>query len=282
MHDLPMAAKSSTKRRPKLVPDTLGRGEGRLVTVKGTTRCTSCKGEIELEFVGASKSFGVTTTRLALKNGTLCVPCTDREDAEEFDRETAQRRAEHRLLRIERSGVPPRWQAVTFARLERDELRAPAFDAAAAWAQSDKPSGLLLYGAVGRGKTLIAAAAAMERLQRRRLRWLPVAKLLTDLRGGFDSPLYKAALAAIDSSSTDAALVLDDLDKLKPTDHSLQPLYVAINGWLERPLPLLVTMNRSPDELAEWAGESFGEALASRLVGYSEVVEVKGRDRRLG
>jgi DNA replication protein DnaC len=113
------------------------------------------------------------------------------------------------------------------------------------------------------------------------LRWLSVAKLLTDLRGGFDSPLYKAALEQIDPAATDHALVLDDLDKINPTAHSLQPLYVAINGWLERPLPLLVTMNRSPEELADWAGPDFGEALASRLVGYSTVVEVKGRDRRL-
>jgi DNA replication protein DnaC len=134
---------------------------------------------------------------------------------------------------------------------------------------------------VGRGKTVIAAAAAMERLQRRHLKWLSVAALLTDLRGGFDSPEYKRALRSIDAQKAMGALVLDDLDKLKPTESALQPLYVAINGWVERPLPLLVTCNRSPDEIAAWAGQTFGEALASRLLGYCQVIEVRGRDRRL-
>jgi len=287
---MPMPAKSQTqtKKRTKRSPQRLpigpfGHGEGRKVTVEGISKCPDCGHETKILFHGHSDSLGVRVSRHAIKHGAQCEPCTDREDQATHDAELKERRDEMRQQRVDRAGVPERWKAITFDRVEQDGPRLPAIEAALAWAQSDDPrEGLLLWGDVGRGKTVIAAAAAMERLQRRRLRWLSVAKLLTDLRGGFDSPMYQKALRSIDPDTTDAALVLDDLDKLRPTEHSLQPLYVAINGWIERPLPLLVTMNRSPDELAEWAGETFGEALASRLVGSCKVVEVKGRDRRMG
>lgn len=285
LHPVPMPAK--TPKRRKRAPERveplsfLGEGEGRIVTIDRTVACMTCGEDVHVQYRGRARSAGVRITRTALKAGMNCTRCQDRLDAEELDGEIAERRERMRLSRIERSGVPERWRAVSFAEVERDPERELAIDAALQWAQADTPRGLLLWGEVGRGKTVIAAAAAMEYLQRRRLRWLNVAKLLTDLRGGFDSPSYTAGLKLIDSTSTDAALVLNDLDKTKPTEHSLQPLFVAIDSWLERPLPLIVTMNRSPDELADWAGETFGEALASRLVGYSTVVEVRGRDRRL-
>jgi len=258
-------------------------GSGRQVNVKGTKACGECGKDVSIDFTGAADSVGVRISRrwMAKKTRVLCEDCLDREDAARWDAELEERREEARVGRIEKSGVPERWKSVTFAKLERDKPRAEAIDAARAWAEAEKPKGLLLHGPVGRGKTVIAAAAAMERLQRRHLKWLSVAALLTDLRGGFDSPEYKRALRSIDAQKAMGALVLDDLDKLKPTESALQPIYVAINGWIERPLPLLVTCNRSPDEIAAWAGETFGEALASRLLGYCQVIEVRGRDRRL-
>lgn len=280
-----MPAKSTkrSKRAPQRVEALLPftDGDGRMVSIERTLECLACGEDVTVCAHGRSKSLAVRVARAAIKAGVNCETCQDRLDAEEAGRELAERREELRLGRLRKARMPERWMAVNFEKVERDPERALAIDAALQWANAENPRGLLLWGDVGRGKTVIAAAAAMEYLQRRRLRWLSVAKLLTDLRGGFDSPLYKAALERIDPAATDHALVLDDLDKINPTAHSLQPLYVAINGWLERPLPLLVTMNRSPDGLADWAGEAFGEALASRLVGYSTVIEVKGRDRRL-
>lgn len=272
---------TSTAEPQKVSP--FARGKKRRVRVKGTRVCSSCGAKVSIDFTGASDSLGVSVSRQWLRKGAsvLCEACIEREDREAWEADLAERRREAREGRIEKSGVPERWKAVTFKRLERDEPRVAALDAAQAWALAENPKGLMLHGKVGRGKTVIAGAAAMERLQKRHLRWLSVADLLTKLRMGFDAPEYKQALRSIDAQKAMGALVLDDLDKLKPTEHALQPLYVAINGWIERPLPLLVTCNRSPDELAGWAGETFGEALASRLLGYCEVVEVKGKDRRL-
>lgn len=257
-------------------------GRGRVVTLEGTRECAECGAEVSIQFRGATDSLGARVSRQWLRKGkrVLCTDCIEREDSAMSDAELAERRNAAYELRVERSSVPPRWRPVTFEGLDWD-VRTPALEAARKWAQAEKPKGLLLHGDVGRGKTLIAAAAAMERLKGQRLKWLSVAGLLTNLRSDFSAPEYKQALRSIDPERARGALILDDLDKTKPSEHQLQPLYVAINGWTERPLPLLVTMNRSPDELAAWAGETFGEALASRLVGYCEVVEVKGRDRRL-
>lgn len=278
---MPTKSSKRTKRTPAKPVGLFGTGNGRKVTVEGTRPCMGCGRDVHLSFYGASDSLGVRTTRAALKKGLLCEPCTDRHDEAEVAQEIAERREHHRLSRIEHAGVPERWQPVTFDALEHDAARQDAIAAAMEWARADSPRGLLLHGLGGRGKTVIAAAATMERLQRRRARWIKVAKLLTDLRGGFDGPLYQRALRRIDPAEFDGAMILDDLDKLRPTEHSLQPLYLAIDGCIEKPQPLLVTMNRSPEKLAEWAGETFGEALTSRLVGYSNVVEVKGRDRRM-
>lgn len=258
-------------------------GSGRRVTLKGERPCIECGATVTMHWRGASDSLGARLSRQWLRKGArvLCDECLSTEDQQIEVAEHAERRRSAAALRLGASGVPQRWRAVSFERLEHDAARKPAMEAAQAWAAEPSARGLLLHGPYGRGKTVIAAAAAMARLEHGCVRWLSVAKLLHDLRMPFDSTEYRRALRSIDSDQARGALVLDDLDKVPAKDHSLAPLYTAINGWLERPLPLLVTMNRSPDELAEWAGESFGEALASRLVGYSKVFEVKGRDRRM-
>lgn len=185
--------------------------------------------------------------------------------------------------RLAASGVPKKWQRQTFAMLDDDEERSRAVELAMEWA-SGEIQGLVLWGEVGRGKTAIAAAAANAALHRRRVRWVAVSELLMALRMGFDSPEYHRAIRSLDPGRGGpglASLVLDDLDKLKPTEHAVQPLYTAINAWIEADAPLLVTLNRDLDDLAEWLPETFRDAIGSRLAGYCKVRQVRGIDRRL-
>jgi DNA replication protein DnaC len=268
---------------PRRIGNFLAGGHGPIVSVEGTVQCLTCKRKVKVKFRGPEDSLGVRMARGALLNGTKCGPCIEREDADEERAQLAAHAETIRARRIERANVPERWRPVTFERLraKTDKGQLPAIEAAEEWAATKTARGLLLWGAVGRGKTVVAAGAANARTHHGDVRWLSVAELMLHLRMPFETPEYKGALRALDARSTRAALVLDDLDKLKPTEHSLQPLYVGINGWLEKSLPLLVTMNRSPGELSAWMGETFGEALGSRLVGYCNVVEVCGRDRRL-
>jgi DNA replication protein DnaC len=209
-----------------------------------------------------------------------CAACGEREEAERAAREREEARAVARERRRQLAGLPPKWAGQTFAALDDDGPRRRALLRAGEWARGEL-AGLVLWGPVGRGKTAIAAAAANLRMERSAVRWLPVADLLLDLRMPFDSPEYARAVRKLDAMKGRAALVLDDLDKLKPTEHAVQPLYVAVNGWIEAELPLLVTLNRDLDELMAWMPETFGEALASRLSGYCATVEVSGRDRRI-
>jgi DNA replication protein DnaC len=73
------------------------------------------------------------------------------------------------------------------------------------------------------------------------------------------------------------AVVLDDLDKCRPTDYGREQLFAAVDAREQAEAPLLVTTNLTPSEI----GEQFGDALMSRLAGYCRVVEVGGDDQRL-
>lgn len=248
--------------------------------IEGTCSSGGCERPARLELSPAmQRAFGG-----ASEADLLCDECAEeqreREQREEAEADRQQRREEQLALRRRRAALPAKWQAQTFEEIEDDERRRPARESAAMWAAGQLGrQGLVLWGAVGRGKTAMAAAAANARLQIAAVRWMPVAELLLDLRMPFDSPEYLRALRKLEPGR--AGLVLDDLDKFKPSEHAVQPVYVAVNAWIEAELPLLVTLNRDLDALQDWLPEGFGEAISSRLAGYCVQREVKGEDRRL-
>lgn len=255
------------------------RPRGEMETMEFRYPCAHCGDESVLEFVSTPMSVRTIKTMEANPSSLLCEVCSEAEEraaGEVGEAELVERRRAA-------SGMPVKWQRQTFGQLDDDPDRSRAIELAAAWSLGDLP-GVVLWGDVGRGKTAVAAAAANGILSLRRLRWVAVSELLHALRMGFDAPEYKRAVRLLDPGRGGAglaALVLDDLDKLKPTEHAVAPLYTAINGWIEAEAPLLVTLNRSLDELADWMPDTFGEAIASRLAGYCKVREVRGRDRRL-
>lgn len=242
----------------------------------------ACGRPVEVPLPETLPAFARSMAQLQLdgKVPVTCDECIEREDHEEKDREREERRAVAVASRREAAGMPPKWGRQRFGELDGAGDRGRAVELARSWGAGDF-DGLLLYGPVGRGKTAIAAAAANMLVEQRPLRWLPVAELLMDLSMPFGAPERERAMKRLDAGRGRAALVLDDLDKLKPTEHAVQPLYVAINGWIEAELPLLVTLNRPLGQLRAWLPETFGDAIASRLAGYCQQREVGGVDRRL-
>lgn len=262
-----------------MVGDLLRRGTGEHERVRGDRRCRGCEKPLHVDFSGPADSMGVSIARARLAS-PLCDDCDEREERERAAVEAQAELVERLRKRVAQSGVPMPWRSRTLGELAAKPGQEGALAVAARWARGETV-GMLMHGETGVGKTLIAAAATVSRCAMGPARWLGMAALLTDLRMPFDSPEYARAVRQLDPGIAGVALTLDDVDKMKPSEHSLQPLYVAVNGWIELGLPLCVTLNRDLGAFADWGGESFGAVLASRLAGYCEVVHVQGEDWRL-
>jgi DNA replication protein DnaC len=145
----------------------------------------------------------------------------------------------------------------------------------AEWAADPAGRNLVLFGAVGVGKTFAALAACrvpFEAGEVSDVRFLPVVELLDLLRPGGVEGAYND-LVNVD------LLILDDLGTERPTEWSSERLYALVNRrWMEE-RPIVVTTNLEANELVE----AVGGRMASRLMGSGSVTtRMGGDDRRHG
>lgn len=198
----------------------------------------------------------------------LCEQCLHADEEREHAELQARERRGRWQLRLEASGLPAALRGIGFSGFIQPEI----VEAAKRWALDG--GGLCLVGNFGVGKTRLAAAAAWHRLQDRAVRWVSVARLMSQLRASFgDEDRAKAVQTVIGAG----AIVLDDLDKANPTEYGREILFSAIDNRIQAQAPLLVTTNLPPSAM----GERLGDAIKSRLAGYCEVVEMVGPDRRV-
>lgn len=210
------------------------------------------------------------------EGGFLCERC-DAAQVEAWEAEERERKAQEKTRQLEQrfaaSGLPAKYRELSIAALDHPTT---TLEAVTHWA--DHGGGLLLSGEIGRGKTTLAGAACARMLQRRPVVWTSAPLLMARLGSGFDSPQKAWALSVLEGRR---ALVLDDIDKARPTEYAAEQMFLAVDQRVEHEVPLLVTTNLSAAGLADkWPG-AFGPALASRLIGYCEEVRVLGVDRRL-
>lgn len=245
------------------------------------TTCNSCGKHLQLKHEDETRepivldAFGL---ELAAKLAKLitCDDCVAKHD----EQQAAIAAAEETATRIERSGMPPEIVGLKWGDLDAHGKRGPAIAAASKWASSParEARGLYLWGPTGTGKTTLAATAAYHRLQygNGSLRWVNVADLLNGLERSYAD---KERSRSLDILLGDTALVLDDFDKVTPSESKRSQLYSAIDRRILTGAPLLITSNLSPQKL----DEKFGEAIASRLTGYclGRTFEMDGPDRRL-
>jgi DNA replication protein DnaC len=208
----------------------------------------------------------------------VCPTCVERMEAEDEQHELerqAQERAERVLRRREGSGVPLLLRGVSWTDVA-DTAPRPLF-AARAWGAGDL-SGLLLAGPVGVGKTSLAAAAAWTRLEHAPLRWLSVPELFSRLALAFGDETREDALKSLAGSQ---GLVLDDVDKARPSEYAAEQMFYAIDNRVTAGAQLLVTTNLELSELAARFPQPHGAAIVSRLAGYCDAFALDGQDRRL-
>ncbi|HYV17324.1 MAG TPA: ATP-binding protein [Conexibacter sp.] len=206
----------------------------------------------------------------------VCARCAQRRSADDAEQE--RRRAEEAgrrdaARRLRSCGLPERLRAARLASVDGPEHQR----AARRWVAGEL-LGLVLSGPVGTGKTWTAAAAARAMVAHRRVAWTSAPLLLAWLGAGIGSARHAAALELITGRT---ALVLDDADKARPSDYGAEQLFLAVDARVEHRRPLLVTTNLTLGELAARYPQPYGEAIASRLAGYCEHVELTGPDRRM-
>lgn len=204
--------------------------------------------------------------------GVICDKCELLRDQQDAERE-AEALRDARVVRARSSGLPGVLVDIRFSNLERTEENGAAIGKAEDWGRGAL-DGLVITGPVGVGKTWTAAAAANLYLDRRPMRWFSVARMLAQAKAGFRTTAKDEVNAVLLDASM--ALVLDDIDKVNPTDFARDVLFQAIDERVNNRTPLLVTTNMRYPEIEE----TYGEPIASRLAGYCEGVRMEGKDRR--
>lgn len=150
-----------------------------------------------------------------------------------------------------------------------------AYAMAQAFAQ--QPQGVLvLYGSYGTGKTHVLAAIANAQAARGLVCRFASTTLLF---GAIQERIGQGAdyLDLFRRATSAPLLLLDDLDKLKPSEFREETLYTILNGRNVAGLPLAITSNNPPDKLAPW----IGGAGCSRLMQGLIPVPMNGLDYRM-
>lgn len=169
-----------------------------------------------------------------------------------------------------------------FADARLDTATSPA-RTVAAWARhylaGDLPArhSLLLLGNVGTGKTHLAYAALRELAESGHPR--------ADWAGGTAAEVYRRLRPESGENPTEvlaglaaaSVLLLDDLGASKHSDFTEEVTLTILDARYRAKAPVIATGNANLKELAT----AIGDRALSRLLGMAQVVEVKGRDRRL-
>lgn len=169
-----------------------------------------------------------------------------------------------------------------FAAARLDDASTPA-RTVAAWVRhylaGDLPArhSLLLLGNVGTGKTHLAYAALRELAEAGHPR--------ADWAGGTAAEVYRRLRPESGENHTEvlasligaSVLLLDDLGANKHSDFTEESTLTILDARYRAKAPVIATGNANLKELAA----AIGDRALSRLLGMAQVVEVKGRDRRL-
>lgn len=139
---------------------------------------------------------------------------------------------------------------------------------------------IYLYGPYGSGKTWFACALAKALIDNGvSVRFANSGHLMAEIKGIYDG----RPTDALDRAYACRVLVLDDLGKEQPTEHSIAMLYELIDSRYMAGKPIIATSNFARDELLARLGRDIAtaESIVSRLCEDSTSLYMGGQDRRL-
>ena len=180
--------------------------------------------------------------------------------------------------RFEGAAIPPEYASYTFstwAALGEDvATKREAYETAREWSQTGAVStdsaavnGLAFYGPTGRGKSGLAAAALLPRLQRGEvLLWIDYRGFVRKIYDTMDTakgsgPTYDELVS---TASNAPILCWDDFgdrDRAKLSDYQRDIVYDVISHRYNNRLPLLITTNLDPEGVYAQMGDRIGDRL---------------------
>lgn len=175
---------------------------------------------------------------------------------------------------LENIGVPPKFVGTGFEFPERlSRYLAPK-----------NKRGFFISGSTGIGKTtwlsLFVERWMVEHAKRGNdsdpWRFENGAGLMMDVQRAFKRD-NEDAYEILDKVAKVPFLAIDDLGATKPTDFVRQAIYFIINERESWERPTFITSNFSLAEL----NDQFDPRISSRIAGMCDVIEMKGKDRRL-
>lgn len=193
---------------------------------------------------------------------------------------------------FDKSKMGARFKTRSFENFKVDSQNAKAFETVKRYSDNfkkhaDQGIGFMLSGSYGTGKTHLAAALAIDLINK----GIPVIfgtliSLLGKIRQTYsESWKQEDELEILEAYSTVDLLIIDDLGKERVSEWSLEKLFSIVNTRYENNLPIVITTNYNIDTLIDKLtinkNSDVAESLVSRLYEMCRGILLNATDHRM-
>lgn len=220
--------------------------------------------------------------RVKFKDKVRILPCICRCQQEENERQKKRMEEQEKLIAVRRlkaAGLQEHYlREWTFALADDTPTIQLGKRYVEHWSQArEKNLGLLFWGAVGTGKSFLAACIANALLEKgNSVLMTNFSKILNQMGAMYSDERYHY----IASFNQFSLLIIDDLGIERNTEYALEQVYAVIDERYKAKLPLIITTNltisqlRNPEDAAH-------ARIYSRVLEMCTPVYVPGMDRRI-